>query len=122
MSFQEYLKQQMREKGLTAKEIERRSAGKISDSYISKLLKGRTKVPSVTKLKQFAAVLEIDEREIFAAAGGEPVEREEISAQTLVFLMQEIVRNTDLAAVVQLLAKQKRAKIKTILKGLDSRN
>jgi len=120
MSFQDYLKQKMREKGLTAKEIETRSGGGISDSYISKLLKGRTKTPSVPKLKAIAKGMDIDEKEVFAAAGGELVERETLSASTLVFIMQKLVDNSELTTLVQILIKQKPAKLKALLKSLTA--
>jgi len=119
MSLQDYLKQKMQEKGLTGKEIEKRSEGGITDSYISKILNGRTKKPSIPKLKALAKGLGVDEREIFAAAGGALIERESISASTLVFIMQKLVDNSDLITLVQLLIKQKPAKIKAILKSLD---
>jgi transcriptional regulator with XRE-family HTH domain len=121
MSLQDYLKQKMREKGLTAKEIERRSNGGITDSYISKLLKGRTKDPSIPKLKALAKGLDADENELFAAAGGELIEREAISAPTLVFIMQKLVDNSDLATLVQILIRQKPAKIKALLRSLESK-
>jgi transcriptional regulator with XRE-family HTH domain len=122
MSLQDYLKQKMREKGLTGKEIERRSNGGITDSYISKLIKGRTKKPSIPKLKALAKGLNVDENELFAAAGGELIEREAISAPTLVFIMQKLVNNSDLTTLVQILIKQKPAKIKALLRSLETEN
>ena len=122
MSLQDYLKQKMREKGLTAKEIERRSGGGITDSYISKLLKGRTKTPSIPKLKALAKGLDVDENELFAAAGGELIEREVISAPTLVFIMQKLIDNSDLTTLVQILIKQKPAKIKALLRSFESKS
>jgi transcriptional regulator with XRE-family HTH domain len=119
MSLQDYLKQKMQEKGLTGKEIEKRSEGGITDSYISKILNGHTKKPSIPKLKALAKGLGVDEREIFAAAGGALIERESISASTLVFIMQKLVDNSDLITLVQLLIKQRPAKIKAILKTLE---
>src|ERR1044072_1361064 len=122
MSLQDYLKQKMREKGLTAKEIERRSDGGITDSYISKLLRGHTKKPSIPKLKALAKGLDVDENELFAAAGGELIEREGISAPTLVFIMQKLIDNSDLTTLVQILIKQKPAKIKALLRSLESKS
>jgi transcriptional regulator with XRE-family HTH domain len=119
MSLQDYLKQKMQEKGLTGKEIEKRSEGGITDSYISKILNGRTKKPSIPKLKALAKGLGVDEREIFAAAGGALIERDSISGSTLVFIMQKLVDNPDLITLVHLLIKQKPAKIKAILKSLE---
>lgn len=119
MSLQDYLKQKMQEKGLTGKEIEKRSEGGITDSYISKILNGHTKKPSIPKLKALAKGLGVDEREVFAAAGGALIERESISASTLVFIMQKLVDNSDLITLVQLLIKQRPAKIKAILKSLE---
>lgn len=119
MSLQDYLKQKMREKGLTAKEIEKRSDGGITDSYISKLLRGRTKKPSIPKLKALAKGLGVDENEVFAAAGGELIERESLSAPTLVYIMQKLVDNSDLVTLVQVLIKQKPSKIRAILKSLE---
>src|SRR5215210_1175096 len=122
MNLQDYLKQKIREKGLTAKEIEKRSNGGITDSYISKLLRGRTKKPSIPKLKALAKGLGVDENEVFAAAGGELIERGTISAPMLVFIMQKLVDNSDLVTLVQILIRKKPSKIKAILRSLESEN
>jgi transcriptional regulator with XRE-family HTH domain len=116
----EYLRLKMRQKGLTAKEVEARSGGGITDSYISKLKRGHTKKPSIPKLKALAKGLGVDEGEVFEAAGVKLIQTEVISAHTLVHLMQMLIDNSDLATVTQILAKQRPAKIKAILKSLES--
>jgi len=54
------------------------------------------------------------------AAGGELVERETLSASTLVFIMQKLVDNSELTTLVQILIKQKPAKLKALLKSLTA--
>jgi transcriptional regulator with XRE-family HTH domain len=121
MTLKEYLKRQIKEKGLTAKEIERRSKGKVTDTHIGAILAGTTKNPTVKIIVGIAEGLEVDPLEVFKAAAsihqepGGPVWTPRTLAQTI----EQVVDDEDLGRIVQSLAKQKPAKIKAVKKLLD---
>lgn len=66
-----YVRRVMREKNLSVAEVERRSVGEISDSYVHGIMSGKVKgSQTVTKLKALAHGLGVNEDEIFAVARG----------------------------------------------------
>lgn len=83
MSLKEYLEAQMEEKNLNAKEIERRSKGKITDTHIGYILAGKSKNPTIRIIVGLAAGLDVSSVEVFKAAAGAEEAEEGWTTQTL---------------------------------------
>jgi transcriptional regulator with XRE-family HTH domain len=115
----DYVNRVIEEKGLTAKDIERRSKGKITDSTIGNIRAGRNKNLSLDKINALAMGLDVNPVEVFLAASGQGVKRE-LTATRLAFIVQKLVDNSELFRLVESLVKQKPAKIKAVKKILDS--
>ena len=113
----DYVNRVMQEKGLTGKDIERRSNGKITDSTISNIRTGRNLNLSLDKIHALATGLDVPPVEVFLAASGQTVERE-FTATRLAFIIQKIVNNSELFRLVEALVNQKPAKIKQLSKSL----
>ena len=71
----DYIRRVMNEENLTFRNIESLSKGAISAGYVNDLVKGKTKNPSVAKLKALARGLGRTETEVIAIARGEAPER-----------------------------------------------
>jgi transcriptional regulator with XRE-family HTH domain len=69
-SLDRYVRRVLREKGLSYADVEERSGGAISDSYIGNIVTGSVGSVTVVKLKALARGLDISEDEIFAIARG----------------------------------------------------
>ncbi|MEK6324773.1 MAG: helix-turn-helix domain-containing protein [Acidobacteriota bacterium] len=70
----EYLKRVMKLKGLTQKDVQRMSGGRITDGYVASISIGRANNPSVEKLKALADGLGVDRDELFHVACGQAEE------------------------------------------------
>ena len=66
----EYVKRVMKLKGLTQKDVQRMSGGRITDGYVASITTGRAKNLSVDKLKALADGLGVDTDELFHVACG----------------------------------------------------
>lgn len=66
----EYVRRIMKLKGLTQKDVQRLSGGKITDGYVASIAIGRASNPSVDKLKALADGLGVDVNEMFHVASG----------------------------------------------------
>jgi transcriptional regulator with XRE-family HTH domain len=119
MTLSEYLKGQIKEKNLTAKEIERRSGGKVTDTHIGAILAGKTKNPTVKIIVGLAEGLDVDPVEVFKVATGVGVHQELWTPHSLARTIDTLVDNSELGRLVQLLVKQKPAKVKALLKTLE---
>jgi transcriptional regulator with XRE-family HTH domain len=73
----EYVKRVMKLKGLTQKEVQRVSGGRITDGYVASISIGRACNPSVDKLKALADGLGVDVDELFHVACGLPQDMED---------------------------------------------
>jgi transcriptional regulator with XRE-family HTH domain len=69
-SLDRYVRRVLKEKGLTYADVEQRSRGAISDSYIGSIAAGNTGSVTVGKLKALARGMDVSEDEIFAIARG----------------------------------------------------
>lgn len=113
----------MREKGLSVLQIQKRSGGKIKDSFISDILSGKTKTLSVEKVHALAEGLGVDSIEVFKAASGEGVSfinTEPWPPKKLLKTMEQVVDNPQLTKIMQSLPKMKPARINAILKIVES--
>jgi transcriptional regulator with XRE-family HTH domain len=121
MTLAEYLKQVIEEKRLTPTEIEKKSGGGITDSYIGYILAGKAKNVSSKKLIALAKGLDIDVDNLFRVNAGLAPKQELWTPHSLIRTMEKAVDNPELGRLFQLLAKQKPAKIKALLRDLESR-
>jgi len=69
-SLRQYIARIMKERGLRVRDIRRRSAGTITESYISEILKGMASNPSIEKLAALGRGLGVDPVELFRVASG----------------------------------------------------
>ncbi|HKG20330.1 MAG TPA: helix-turn-helix transcriptional regulator [Blastocatellia bacterium] len=103
-----YVRRIMRMKGLTLRDVEIRSKGRITDGYVSGIISGAAKNPSVEKVMALAAGLEVRPDELFYVAcglSGRPsgiLNPPDTSyAQNALELMQKIIIHPDLMKIVQ---------------------
>jgi len=104
----QYVRRIMRMKRLTLRDIEVRSKGKITDGYISGIISGAAKNPSVEKVVALATGLGVGPEELFYVACGLPARvpgsahaMDTSLAQQAVELMHQILINPDLMHIVQ---------------------
>ena len=107
-SLREHIARIMKEKGLRVRDIRRRSAGTITESYISEILKGVAANPSVEKLAALARGLGVDPVELFRAASGGSVGEDESRrvvdrsyAIKMLDMMRRIALSPDLVAIAE---------------------
>jgi transcriptional regulator with XRE-family HTH domain len=74
----EHVKRVMKLKGLTQKDVQRLSGGRITDGYVASISIGRACNPSVDKLKALADGLGVDMDELFHVACGLPEDMEDL--------------------------------------------
>ena len=66
----EYVKRVMKLKGLTQKDVQRSSGGRITDGYVASITTGRARNLSVDKIAALAEGLGVDTDELFHVACG----------------------------------------------------
>lgn len=104
-TLSQYVERVARQKKLNFHDIERNSGGRITNSYISKIISGKVTNLTADKTVALAAGLEVSPFEVFAAMCGQsvPAERDHsLDARIIVDLMQKIVMNPRLSEIVQL--------------------
>jgi transcriptional regulator with XRE-family HTH domain len=102
--FSQYVKLLMQQTGLSATDVERQSKGKISNSYVSKIARGRITNITIEALGGLAEGLDIDAYELFAIAYGKPPRNKNVSTVDpllLLAIMQKMVMNPQLIMIVQ---------------------
>lgn len=116
-----YLRDTMKAKGIKGVDIEARSGGKITNSYISDIINGNTKNISVEKVNALAEGLGVDSVEVFQAASGKRIveSKDWWPSYALLHTMQIVVANPDLTAIVKALVTMKPAKIKALRKQIE---
>ena len=102
-----YVRRIMKQKGLSLRDIEMRSDGKITDGYVADILRGTASNPSAEKIKALAVGLGVDAHALFDVVCGpfEPGAAQppsEDRADTVEFLetMQEVAASTELIKIV----------------------
>ena len=99
----EYVERMIRQKGLSLRELERRCAGRVSGSHLSKIIKGVSKNITIETLVGLARGLEVDPREIFSVASGCPVKEPEapaIDSKALADTIKKIIENPHLIEAI----------------------
>jgi transcriptional regulator with XRE-family HTH domain len=124
-TLQEYLKKVMKEKQLSGVDIEKRSGGKIGDSYISKILRGQSKNLTVEKINALAEGLGVDSVDLFRAASGYKTDFKSVDDQwmghILLRFMERIVIDSNLTRIAKAVAQMKPKEIKNILGIIESK-
>src|SRR5262249_55924980 len=106
-ALRKHIAQIMREKGLRVRDIRRRSAGTITESYVSEILKGVAAHPSIEKLTALARGLGVDPVELFSVAAGGIFDDESRRlgdrsyAVRVLDMMRRIALSPDLIAIAQ---------------------
>jgi transcriptional regulator with XRE-family HTH domain len=119
MDLAEFLELKMKETGLTAVEIERRSNYTISDSQISKILKRKVKRPSLAILQALALGAGFNEAEVLKYAGVIAKDKPNPwPARELLNTMLKIIGSKELTELVKLLVNKKPEELRRLLKNL----
>lgn len=126
-----YVTRVMKQKGLTQRDVELRSEGKITDGYVADILSGDAKNPSVEKLKALARGLGVELHEIFdIACGASETDEGEQQSPTLfdtvsfLEMMLEVAESSELKELVQeviQLLPEERAVALLMLESLNER-
>lgn len=75
-TLESYVRRIMNAKNLKPGDVQRRSKGGVSDSYIGSILSGQARNLTVEKLKSLAKGLGVDEDELFAVVRGKPLDED----------------------------------------------
>lgn len=75
-ALREYIEKTLAQKNLSRLQVEKRSKGKITDSYIKNILDGKTKTISVDKLNALAEGLGVSGLELYRVVSGDKVEHD----------------------------------------------
>jgi transcriptional regulator with XRE-family HTH domain len=123
--LREFLREEMQRQGLTEWEIQKRAGGKITDSYIKDILNGKTKSIGVDKLNALAKGLRADSLELFKLASGQGIvtrkkDQDPWTARGLVRVIDRILVNPDLIAILKAILSMKPAKLKAVLRFIES--
>lgn len=107
-SLRVYIARIMKEKGLRVRDIRRRSAGTITESYVSEILKGAAYNPSIEKLAALGRGLGVDPVELFTVASGAALRQDESRrvvdrayALNVLDMMRRIALSPDLVDITQ---------------------
>jgi transcriptional regulator with XRE-family HTH domain len=124
-SLPKYVQRVMKERGLKPKDVEKRSGGKIVDAYVTKIIRGKTKYPSVVKLQALAEGLGVDEEELFRVARGVPLKEKKGGelwpGPVLIKVMERIIASPELTRAVQALLSLKPARLKAVVALIESK-
>ncbi|HJQ68780.1 MAG TPA: helix-turn-helix domain-containing protein [Blastocatellia bacterium] len=126
-----YVRRIMKQKGLTQRDVELRSEGRITDGYVADILRGAAKNPSVEKLKALAVGLGVDLREIFDVAcgpaertAGEPRGADRLDSVSFLEMMLEVAESPVLMELIEeatQLWPEERAVALLMLKSINER-
>lgn len=101
-AFSEYVRRVMKMKGLTQKNVQRRSGGRITDGYVASITTGRATNLSVEKLKALADGLGEHPDTLFHVACGVPEEPGGRATDHLMILeiVQKVVTSPDVTEIL----------------------
>lgn len=124
-TLSQYVSRIIRQKGLSSREVERRSAGAITDGYVMQIVKGSTANLSIVKAQALAAGLGVDEDELFKVARGISPKgkaaqiHEPWPGPVLVKAMDRIVASPEITKAVKLLLTLTPQKLRRLLKVIE---
>ena len=103
-----YVRRIMKQKGLTLRDIEVRSDGKITDGYVADILRGAANNPSAEKIKALARGLGVDAHALFDVIcgpfelrKGETPGNDTSDVELFVEMMQEVAESPELMNLVE---------------------
>ena len=117
----------MQEKGLRAKDVQRRSGDKIDDAYVIKIMRGITTNPSIGKTQALAEGLGVDEDELFLVARALPLKGKQARGgepwpgTVLAKAIERIVASPELTRAVKTLLSLKPARLKAMVALIESK-
>jgi transcriptional regulator with XRE-family HTH domain len=128
-SLSQYVDRILQQKELSLADVERNSDGKITSSYISRIISGKVKNLTVQKIKALALGLDVDPHEIFTVSLGKPPhnaeDKQTIDPAVFVAAAQRLLINPELLELVQVLgrmSKKEREALLVTLKYVESPN
>lgn len=104
----EFVDRVMKEKNLKSLDVEARSielGNRITDSYVTSIMQGVNKNPSVKKLNALADALDVDRIELFKIASGMEEPEDSWTLETILKVYQKIpkIKPANIKAVKKLL-------------------
>ena len=118
----EYVRQVMKLKGLTQKDVQRMSGGRITDGYVASITTGRAKNLSVDKLKALADGLGVDADALFHVACGrlEGLENSGGGPDVLMILetVQKAVMSPDVTEILEEVVRMRTEERAAFLKSI----
>jgi transcriptional regulator with XRE-family HTH domain len=125
-TLSQYVERVISQKKLNLHDIERNSDGKITNSYVSKILRGVVKNLTADKTVALAQGLGVSPFDVFAAMCGEPPTEEGVlDARILVDVLQKLVMNPRLMEIFRLsdqLGEKDQDKLITSLKYMKEKS
>ncbi len=126
-----YVRLVMKQRGLTLRDVEARSDGKITDGYVADILRGAANNPSAGKIKALARGLGVDPHTLFEVIcgplhknTGDPTGEDVPEVGPFLELMQQVAENPALVKIVEeavLLLPGERAVVLKSLKSFNER-
>lgn len=111
-SLSKYVARIMRQNGLSARDVERRSGNGITDAYVTHIVKGSAENLSIVKAQALAVGLGVDEDELFRIARG-------VAAKPKGATVNEPVSAPEITKAVQLLLTLPPQKLRRLLKVIE---
>ncbi|MEK6302861.1 MAG: helix-turn-helix domain-containing protein [Acidobacteriota bacterium] len=103
--FSEFVRRVLKLKGLTQKDVQRISRGRITDGYIASITVGRATNLSVAKIKALADGLGVDVDTLFQVACGVPEDKVRRTytddALTILETVQKVVTSPDVSEILK---------------------
>ena len=121
----EYVKRVMKLKGLTQKDVQRLSGGRITDGYVASITTGRARNLSVDKIGALADGLGVDRDELFHVACGATEELNErrkdghaVDPLTILETVQKAVASPDVTEILDRVVRLSPEERRVLLKSL----
>lgn len=111
-TLSKYVARVMRENGLSARDVERRSGKAITDAYVTRIVKGDSVNLSIVKAQALAVGLGVDEDELFGIARGVPMKRKAA-------MVDQPISAPEITKAVQLLLALSPQKLRRLLKIIE---
>jgi transcriptional regulator with XRE-family HTH domain len=98
----EYVKRMAEQRGISLKELERRSGGRVTGSHLSKIISGASKNVTVETVVGLALGLDVDPHQVFSVASGYG-QKETAAVDPLVLAdaVKKLATNPDLLDVIR---------------------
>ena len=122
----EFVRRVMKLKGLTQKEVQRLSGGRITDGYVASINVGRATNLSVEKLRALADGLGVDADTLFHVACGAPDDQLKKTytgdALTILETVQKAVTSQDVAEILNEAVRMSPEQRRLLLRSMKSAN